>query len=139
MSLPFYYYLLGTPLGLLGLIRWGAWLIRRIPAVAYKPVVNDHRASMSIVVPTYQEDPQIFAAAIESWLANDVDEVILVIDSSDTVCQDIAARYPAYGSLHGFDVTVPVTAGAHSVCVYGINDQQNSANPQLGCMSATAS
>jgi cellulose synthase/poly-beta-1,6-N-acetylglucosamine synthase-like glycosyltransferase len=32
------------------------------------------------VVPVYQEDPVIFATAIESWLANDVEEVILVID-----------------------------------------------------------
>ncbi len=94
MNLPLYYYVLGTPLGVLGLIRWGTWLVRRIPAVLYKPVINNHRMSMSIVVPVYQEDPKIFAAAIESWLANDVDEVILVIDASDTTCQDVAARYP---------------------------------------------
>ncbi len=94
MNLPVYYYVLGTPLGILGLIRWGTWLIRRIPAVLYKPISNNHRLPMSIVVPTYQEDPVIFAAAIESWLANDVEEVILVIDSSDTTCQEIARRYP---------------------------------------------
>jgi cellulose synthase/poly-beta-1,6-N-acetylglucosamine synthase-like glycosyltransferase len=94
MNLPLYYYLLGTPLGVLGLIRWGTWLVRRIPAVLYKPVINNHRLPLSIVVPVYQEDPETFAAAIESWLANDVEEVILVIDASDTTCQDIAARYP---------------------------------------------
>jgi cellulose synthase/poly-beta-1,6-N-acetylglucosamine synthase-like glycosyltransferase len=94
MNLPLYYYVLGTPLGVLGLIRWGTWLVRRFPAVLYKPVINDHRLPLSIVVPVYQEDPEIFAAAIESWLANDVEEVILVIDASDTTCQDIAARYP---------------------------------------------
>ena len=38
MSLPIYYYVLGTPLGLLGLIRWGCWLVRRIPAALYRPV-----------------------------------------------------------------------------------------------------
>jgi len=94
MNLPLYYYVLGTPLGVLGLIRWCTWLVRRIPAVFYKPVVNDYRLPMSVVVPTYQEDPAIFAAAIESWLANDVEEVILVIDASDTTCQEIASRYP---------------------------------------------
>ena len=94
MNLPLYYYVLGTPLGVLGLIRWGAWLIRRVPAVLYKPIVNNYRLPMSIVVPTYQEDPEIFAAAIESWLANNVEEVILVIDSSDKTCQEIARRYP---------------------------------------------
>jgi cellulose synthase/poly-beta-1,6-N-acetylglucosamine synthase-like glycosyltransferase len=94
MNLPAYYYVLGTPLGVLGLVRWATWLVRRIPAVLYKPIVNNYRLPMSVVVPTYQEDPVIFAMAIESWLANDVEEVILVIDSSDMTCQEIARRYP---------------------------------------------
>jgi hyaluronan synthase len=94
MSLPLYYYVIGTPLGVLGLIRWGAWLVRRIPAVMYKPIQGDHRASMAIVVPVYQEDPEILATAIESWLANRVEQVILVIDSSDLVCREVAHRYP---------------------------------------------
>jgi cellulose synthase/poly-beta-1,6-N-acetylglucosamine synthase-like glycosyltransferase len=94
MNLPLFYYVLGTPLGVLGLIRWGAWLIRRIPAVMYKPIAGEHRASLAIVVPVYQEDPEILATAIESWLANRVDQVILVVDVSDTRCQDVAARYP---------------------------------------------
>ena len=83
MTLPLYYYVLGTPLGVLGLFRWACWLVRRIPAVLYRPIVNNYRLSMSIVVPVYQEDPVIFAAAIESWLRNHVHEVILVIDASD--------------------------------------------------------
>ena len=94
MTLPLYYYVLGTPLGVLGLFRWACWLIRRIPAVLYRPIVNNYRLSMSIVVPVYQEDPVIFAAAIESWLRNRVHEVILVIDASDARCQEIASRYP---------------------------------------------
>ena len=94
MSLPLYYYVLGTPLGVLGLFRWSMWLIRRIPAVLYKPIVNDFRTTISIAVPVYQEDPVIFETAIQSWLANGVEEVILVIDASDKVCQEIASRYP---------------------------------------------
>jgi hyaluronan synthase len=94
MSLPVYYYVLGTPLGILGLVRWGCWLVRRIPAVLYKPIAGGHRATMTVVVPVYQEDPAVFAAAIESWLANDVQDVVLVIDSSDRPCLEVAARYP---------------------------------------------
>jgi cellulose synthase/poly-beta-1,6-N-acetylglucosamine synthase-like glycosyltransferase len=94
MNLPVYYYVLGTPLGVLGLFRWACWLVRRVPAVLYRPAMDGHRLSMSLVVPVYQEDPHVFAAAIESWLANDVDEVILVIDASDRICQEIARRYP---------------------------------------------
>jgi len=82
------------PLGVLGMVRWVSWLIRRIPASLYRPVVNDHFEPVSVVVPVYQEDPVIFAHAIESWLANRVAEVILVIDASDRTCQAIAARYP---------------------------------------------
>jgi hyaluronan synthase len=62
--------------------------------VLYKPVVNNFRTSISIAVPVYQEDPIIFETAIQSWLANNVQEVILVIDQSDKVCQEIASRYP---------------------------------------------
>lgn len=93
MRLPtdWLYYL---PIGVLGIIRWTSWLVRRIPAALYRPVVNDHRLPLSVVVPVYQEDPDIFAKAIESWLVNDVAEVILVIDASDSVCQEIARHYP---------------------------------------------
>ena len=85
------YYL---PIGVLGVIRWGTWIVRRIPAALYRPVVNEFRLPLTVVVPVYQEDPDIFAKAISSWLANDVAEVILVVDSSDTVCQEVAARFP---------------------------------------------
>jgi cellulose synthase/poly-beta-1,6-N-acetylglucosamine synthase-like glycosyltransferase len=93
MTLPLYYYVLGTPLGVLGLVRWSFWLVRRIPAVLYTPVLTGPRLPMSIVVPVYQEDPVVLAAAIESWLDNHVSEVILVIDSSDPVCLEVASRY----------------------------------------------
>ncbi|MDQ4132632.1 MAG: glycosyltransferase [Actinomycetota bacterium] len=83
-----------VPLGILGLIRWCCWLIRRIPASLYRPFRSDHREPMTVVTPVYQEDPDIFRAAIESWLANNVDEVICVIDVTDERAQTIAAEYP---------------------------------------------
>jgi hyaluronan synthase len=85
------YYL---PIGILGLVRWTTWLVRRVPAALYRPVRNDFWLPVTVVVPVYQEDPEILGKAIESWLANDVAEVILVIDESDTICRGIAARYP---------------------------------------------
>jgi Glycosyltransferase like family 2 len=93
MRLPtdWLYYL---PIGLLGMVRWSTWLVRRVPAALYRPVVNGFRLPVSVVVPVYQEDPEIFAKAIESWLANAVAEVILVIDASDVVCLGVARRYP---------------------------------------------
>jgi len=42
------------------------------------------------------------------------------------------------GANHGFDVTLPVTAGTHSVCVYGI-DGNGGTNVSLGCRAVTVS
>jgi glycosyltransferase involved in cell wall biosynthesis len=78
------------PLGVLGFVRWLSWLFRQVPATFYRPVVNDHRERMSVVTPVYQEDPTLFRAAVTSWLANDIDEVICVIDYTDTRSIEIA-------------------------------------------------
>ena len=45
---------------------------------------------------------------------------------------DVAAALAGYGSAHGYDVTVPASAGAHQVCTYGINVATGS-NSLLGC------
>jgi cellulose synthase/poly-beta-1,6-N-acetylglucosamine synthase-like glycosyltransferase len=86
-------YLRYLPLGILGLVRWLSWLIRRIPATLYRPMTTGHREGLSIVVPVYQEDPKIFMKAIDSWLANSVERIILVIDITDTACQEVAEVY----------------------------------------------
>jgi cellulose synthase/poly-beta-1,6-N-acetylglucosamine synthase-like glycosyltransferase len=82
------------PIATLGMVRWIGWLIRRVPAAFYRPVTGDHREELTVVVPVYQEDPKILEYAIESWLRNRVAEVILVIDSSDRACLDVADRFP---------------------------------------------
>lgn len=47
---------------------------------------------------------------------------------------DVAAAYPAWGSRHGFDVTIPWSApGPFDVCVYAINVGAGSAPGSLGC------
>ncbi len=83
------------PIGLIGLIRWISWFVRRVPAALYRPFSSAHREPITVVTPVYQEDPGIFRAALESWLANrHVREVVCVIDVTDVVCQAIAAEYP---------------------------------------------
>jgi hypothetical protein len=42
------------PLGLLGLVRWASWLIRRVPASLYRPARTGHFEPLTIVVPVYQ-------------------------------------------------------------------------------------
>ncbi len=84
------------PIGILGLIRWSSWLIRRLPAVLYRPYAEGHREPLTVVTPVYQEDPEIFRAAVDSWLANaGVEEVIAVIDETDTRCIAIAEELAA--------------------------------------------
>ena len=83
-----------VPLGVLGLVRWVCWLIRRVPAALYRPYRSDYREALTVVTPVYQEDPDVFRAALESWIANDVDEIICVIDVTDVDSQRIAADYP---------------------------------------------
>ena len=83
-----------VPLGVIGLIRWIAWLVRRVPAAMYKTYESDFDAPMALVTPVYQEDPDLFRAAIESWLANDLAEIICVIDETDTRSIAIAEEYP---------------------------------------------
>ncbi|PFG32527.1 hypothetical protein [Sanguibacter antarcticus] len=48
---------------------------------------------------------------------------------------DVARAY-GVGSSHGFDATIPVTRGDHSVCFYAI-DTSRGANPYLGCRTVT--
>lgn len=82
------------PLGVLGLLRWMSWLIRRTPAALYRPVENEHREPLSIVVPVYQEDPTQFRLALQSWLRNGVNEIICVIDETDQRALQIASEFP---------------------------------------------
>ncbi|MDQ3305871.1 MAG: glycosyltransferase [Actinomycetota bacterium] len=83
------------PIGILGVLRWMSWFIRRVPAALYRPCSSPHREPITVVTPVYQEDPDIFRAAVESWLANrHVAEVVCVIDVTDTTCMAIAAEYP---------------------------------------------
>jgi cellulose synthase/poly-beta-1,6-N-acetylglucosamine synthase-like glycosyltransferase len=83
-----------VPLGIIGFFRWLSWLIRRVPAALYQAYDSDYSALVTVVTPVYQEDPEIFRLAIESWLANDVDEIICVIDVTDEQSQRVAAEYP---------------------------------------------
>jgi cellulose synthase/poly-beta-1,6-N-acetylglucosamine synthase-like glycosyltransferase len=82
------------PIGILGVWRWLMWLVKRLPALFYRPIQNDHDCSATIVTPVYNEDPALFRMAIESWIANRPDRIIAVIDVTDTRCMAIASEYP---------------------------------------------
>ena len=50
---------------------------------------------------------------------------------------DVGAAYPAYGSDHGFTVTLPLAGGTHSVCAYALNTGSGTGNRLLKCRTAT--
>ena len=52
---------------------------------------------------------------------------------------DVAALYPGYGPLHGFDVSLALPVGVHLVCAYGNNVVGGVTNTALGCVNASGS
>lgn len=75
------------PLGIIGVWRWSIWVIKKIIASRYKPTPdNGYDDTLSLVVPVYNEDPDVFQKALESWELNDPDEIIVVIDYTDKAC-----------------------------------------------------
>jgi hyaluronan synthase len=72
------------PLGLAGIFVWLLWAYRAVMSRFNRPVVNDFRTSVSVVVPSYREDPDILLECLDSWLSQDPAEVIIVPDVEDT-------------------------------------------------------
>jgi cellulose synthase/poly-beta-1,6-N-acetylglucosamine synthase-like glycosyltransferase len=77
------------PLGFAGILVWALWLYRAILSRFAKPVVNDFRTTVSVVVPSYREDPDILLRCLRSWLDQGPTEVIIVLDVGD---EEAAAR-----------------------------------------------
>ncbi|MFF3750606.1 glycosyltransferase family 2 protein [Streptomyces sp. NPDC002018] len=72
------------PLGLAGAFVWALWLYRAVLSRFARPVVNDYRTTVSVVVPAYREDPDILMDCLETWLNQDPAEIIIVPDVEDT-------------------------------------------------------
>lgn len=72
------------PFGVVGVVSWSVWLIRRTMSRLYRPVPPGYRTTTSVVVPAYREDPDILDRCLDSWLAEGPTEVIVVPDVEDT-------------------------------------------------------
>jgi len=81
------YILLLLPIGVIGLWRWGVWLLKKICASFYRPLKitnsSHYNPTLSVITPVYNEDAKIFRSALDSWQANNPAEIIAVIDISD--------------------------------------------------------
>src|SRR3954447_12626928 len=73
-----------VPIGVVGALSWSIWLIRKILSARYRPTLNDFRTTASVVVPSFREDPDVLERCLDTWLAQDPTEVIVVLDVEDT-------------------------------------------------------
>lgn len=80
------------PIGVVGAISWSVWLIRFTLSRVYRPVPIGYMAKTSVVVPSFREDPDILDRCLDSWLAENPTEVIIVPDLADT---EVIARLKA--------------------------------------------
>jgi len=76
------------PLGVIGVISWSVWLIRKIMSARYRPLVNDFRTATSVIVPSFHEDPDIIVRCLDTWLAQNPTEVVIVLDVQDVEARD---------------------------------------------------
>jgi cellulose synthase/poly-beta-1,6-N-acetylglucosamine synthase-like glycosyltransferase len=75
------------PIGIVGGLSWGVWGVRKLLSALYRPTVNDFRTTTSVVVPSFREDPDVLELALDTWLGQDPDQVIVVLDLADTEAQ----------------------------------------------------
>lgn len=84
------------PLATLGAFRWAIWIFKRICAYIYEPfdaLIPQYYSTLSIVTTVYNEKPHLFARALSSWQSNNPDELIAVIDYTDTDCIKIFKEF----------------------------------------------
>lgn len=73
-----------VPFGIAGFLSWFMWGLRWVVSRQYKPIQNDYRTTTSVIVPSYREDPDVTLRCLETWLREDPDEIIMVVDIDDT-------------------------------------------------------
>jgi N-acetylglucosaminyltransferase len=77
------------PLGIAGIIVWSLWLYRWLLSRRYRPLVNGFQATTSVVVPSFREDPDILMQCLNTWMAQNPSELIIVPDLAD---REVIAR-----------------------------------------------
>jgi hyaluronan synthase len=72
-----------VPVGVAGGISWTVWFVRICLSRLYKPVQIGLQTTTSVVVPAYREDPDILDRCVDSFLAQNPTEVIVIPDVDD--------------------------------------------------------
>jgi cellulose synthase/poly-beta-1,6-N-acetylglucosamine synthase-like glycosyltransferase len=80
------------PVALAGAIVWSLWLYRFVLSRLARPIVSEFRTTTSVVVPSFHEDVPILMRCLDSWLAEDPTEVIVVLDVADLEAYEAISR-----------------------------------------------
>src|SRR3989339_2267068 len=84
-----------APIGVIGIWRWSIWLIKKVVSSFYRPKSNPYKNTVSIITPVYNETPEVFTLALNSWVKNKPSEIIAVIDYTDYKCIDVFKNFSA--------------------------------------------
>lgn len=107
-----------APLGVIGVWRWSVWMFKEILGLQYRPKTKEYKATTSIVTPVYNEDPQVFTQALNSWKKNNPDEIIAVIDYTDSTCIKIFNKFKR--TFHGAVLIITKIPGKRQALADGI-------------------
>ncbi|MDO8452287.1 MAG: right-handed parallel beta-helix repeat-containing protein [bacterium] len=107
-----------VPLGAIGIWRWSVWIIKEAIGLNYHPKTNKFDATVSLVIPVYNENPQVFTQALESWKTNNPSEIIAVIDYTDLTCIEIFKKFKK--TFAGAKLIITKTPGKRPALADGI-------------------
>lgn len=106
------------PLGIVGFWRWGVWLVKKGYAATYRPEEGVGTGTVAVITPVYNEDPAIFTQALTSWRENGVEEIVGIIDYTDTKCISIFKEFSR--TFPGATLVITKTPGKRPALVEGI-------------------
>jgi N-acetylglucosaminyltransferase len=76
------------PVAIAGIVVWSLWIYRFVLSRMARPIEGDFRASTSVIVPSYHEDPDILMRCLDTWREQDPTEIIIVLDVADVDAYD---------------------------------------------------
>ncbi|MFW6073997.1 MAG: glycosyltransferase [Chloroflexota bacterium] len=95
---------------------WVVWTVKVLGSRRYMPAINDYTTSTSVVMPVYQEPPEVLRRSLRSIAANNPDEIIVVVDGGDEAMAEIAREFtdrvikiPKAGKRTALETGIPMT------------------------------
>jgi hypothetical protein len=111
-----------------------------VPPPTPRPVVNNPFGSLDGA----QQTTSLNAVHVTGWAADadaasasltvriTVDGTVVTSATANSYRPDVANAYAGYGAYHGYDVVVPASNAAHSICVIAVNVGSGQ-DKTLGC------